>query len=267
MIRVLCGAFALLITVDALSHVFMGHEWTLFVFQTFILKYATAWPFMTANEYIARANASEWYPVELRGAEQENVFPFTPILWDTFVVFRQMPGTVLAHCLCGAVALPVGFLQMAFLSSVPRGLHRALGWLYATSFTVVAITGSAMGAADSAGMVAKYNFAAMSIFALLPTWMAIYCAVCGRLIEHREWMVRSYSVCFSVGVLLRLSFIWLIPVMVDPQRLPEDVHDPYMVLVFLSWSLPLLLSDIYLTAQPLRTLPGSGTGDKRAKGE
>ena len=97
----------------------------------------------------------------------------------------------------------------------------------------------------------------MAVFALVPTWMGVYCAVRGKLIEHRRWMVRSYSVCFSVSVLLRFSFLWLIPVMVGHDRLPEDVHDPYMILVFLSWSLPILLSDVYLTVWPDGPLPGS----------
>ncbi len=85
----------------------------------------------------------------------------------------------------------------------------------------------------------------MALFSIIPTWIAVYKARSGDIIEHREWMIRSYSVCFSVSVLLRLSFLWLIPVMVD--RLPEEVSDPYNVLIFLSWSLPLLFADIWVS--------------------
>ena len=40
----------------------------------------------------------------------------------------------------------------------------------------------------------------------------------------------------------------LLPLMAE--RVPEDVQGPYMILVFLSWSLPLLLADIYLILVP-----------------
>ena len=124
-------------------------------------------------------------------------------------------------------------------------LHRTFGWMYAITFTLTAITGAILGAHDVTGKIAKWNFGAMGFFAILPTWVGVYKAYLREFECHREWMLRSYAVCFSVAVLLRFSFLWLIPLMAE--RLPDDVLDPYMVCVFLSWSLPMVLVDVWLS--------------------
>ena len=264
--KALVGLPVLLIVIDALSHVLMGHEWTVFVSQGWIVKKFTAWSFIPVNEYIAAVNAT-WLPA---GAvpELQEVFPFTPILWDVFVVFPAMPCVIYSHCVGGAIALLSGFVQLFMLQRIPLRIHRVLGWIYALSFTLVAVTGAVLGSSDSAGLLAAYNFGAMAVFAVIPTWMAVYCAVHGHIAAHRAWMIRSYSICFSVAVLLRFSFLWLLPLMAD--ILPQGVHEPYMILVFLSWSVPLLLSDVWLTLSAMNEnnngikIPGSHVKQKGA---
>ena len=85
----------------------------------------------------------------------------------------------------------------------------------------------------------------MALFSIVPTWIAVYKARSRDIIGHREWMIRSYSVCFSVAVLLRLSFLWVVPLMID--RIPEELSDPYNIMIFLSWSLPLLYADVWIS--------------------
>ena len=123
-----------------------------------------------------------------------------------------------------------------------RKLHRILGWVYAVTFSTTAITGAILGAHDVSGKIAKYNFGAMGFFSILPTWIGVYKAYLREFECHREWMLRSYAVCFSVAVLLRFSFLWLIPLL--SEKIPEDIIDPYMICVFLSWSLPVVLVDV-----------------------
>ena len=245
------AALALLIDADAIFHVTAGHEWTIFVFQSWIVRHATQYSFQDTSTFVSAANASSWFPAE--PADRE-IFPFTPVMWDIFVVFPAIPLTTFCHCVCGSIALTSGFVQLAFLERIPPSVHRPLGWVYALSYTIVACTGAVLGAHDVGGQLAKYNFGGMAFFAIVPTWMAVRSAVVGDFRAHRAWMIRSYNHCFSVAVLLRFGFLWLVPLMAE--RLPEDVEAPYMVLVFLSWSLPILWSDIYLTLTPQVTWPG-----------
>eukprot|EP00947_MAST-08B_sp_MAST-8B-sp1_P005425 g5425.t1 len=263
---VLSGFFAMLVVIDALSHVFMGHQWTYESYLVLIVKYfAPGWPLIDKAEYLANVpNASEWaFPAGEAATPDAKIFPFTPILWDIFVVFPRMPLTIMTHCLCGTTALVTGWIQVYAISSIPRRIHRALGWIYATSFTATALTGAVLGANDASGELGKWNFAAMALFAIVPTWMGVLSAVRGEIAAHREWMLRSFAVCFSVSVLLRLSFLWLVPAMMGADRLREgdyDSNDAYMVLVFLSWSLPLLVVDVRLTLTKGREVVYSGGG-------
>ena len=272
-VTILSAFFAMLVVIDALSHVIMGHQWTYETYLVTIVKYAAkGWPLIEKAEYLANVpNASEWaFPAGEAATSGVKIFPFTPILWDVFVVFPRLPITIATHCLCGTSALVTGWMQVFALSSIPRTVHRALSWIYATSFTVTALTGAILGANDSSGELGKWNFFAMALFAIAPTWMGVISAVRGDFASHREWMLRSFAVCFSVSVLLRLSFLWVVPVMMGGNRLHEgdyDSNDAYMVLVFLSWSLPLLAVDIWLTMTKGRKViyPGVDTavvGDK-----
>ena len=104
------AALGLLIDADAIFHVTAGHEWTIFVFQSWIVRHATAYTFQDTSSFISAANASSWFP-----SEEREIFPFTPVLWDIFVVFPAIPLTTFCHCVCGSIALTAGFVQLAFL--------------------------------------------------------------------------------------------------------------------------------------------------------
>eukprot|EP00656_Telonema_subtile_P010435 TRINITY_DN15032_c0_g1_i2.p2 TRINITY_DN15032_c0_g1~~TRINITY_DN15032_c0_g1_i2.p2 ORF type:complete len:130 (+),score=9.97 TRINITY_DN15032_c0_g1_i2:54-443(+) len=116
---------------------------------------------------------------------------------------------------------------------------------------------------STGGSIALYNFGAMAVFALVPTWTAVWCAIQGNYTAHREWMLRSFAVCFSVAVLLRLSFLWLLPLMTE--SLPAGLHHAYMTLVFLSWSLPILAVDLWLTLGAQKWRGGAPCGTARAR--
>lgn len=62
-------------------------------------------------------------------------------------------------------------------------------------------------------------------------------------------MIRAYFVMFSSVVLFRLAIMYFIPweVRRTGGELPQDFLAPYVVCIFLSWSLPLLFADVYLS--------------------
>lgn len=175
----LSAFLALLVVIDALSHVVMGHQWTYESYLVPLVTYAAqGWPLIEKEEYLRRVpNASEWAFPGAATAPRVKIFPFTPILWDIFVVFPRLRITIITHCLCGTTALVTGWLQVFAISSISRSMHRALGWVYATSFTVTAVTGAVLGANDASGELGKWNFLAMAVFSIVPTWMGVLCAV------------------------------------------------------------------------------------------
>ena len=50
-LKAVMAVLGILVVIDALSHVIMGHEWTFFVYYDMIFKYITAWPSISAGEY------------------------------------------------------------------------------------------------------------------------------------------------------------------------------------------------------------------------
>ena len=103
----------------------MGHEWTNFVYHATLFKYITVWPFMPLDDMIqmkslfsqSASNISDynqvvanWLPAEsIRAKWGDQLVPFTPILYDTYVVFPSMPKVIKTHCICGSIALVTGF--------------------------------------------------------------------------------------------------------------------------------------------------------------
>jgi hypothetical protein len=77
----------------------------------------------------------------------------------------------------------------------------------------------------------------------------------GNVSEHREWMIRAYFVMFSSVVLFRLAIMYFIPweVRRSGGELPQDFLAPYVICIFLSWSLPLLFADVYLSLTKITT--------------
>ena len=72
--------------------------------------------------------------------------------------------------------------------------------MYAVCFTLTALTGAILGAYDVSGTIGKYNFVAMAVFGIVPTWIGVFKAYEYRKTglqklqdEHRAWMLRSYA--------------------------------------------------------------------------
>ena len=47
----LMGIFGLLVFVNAISHLIMGHEWTILEYQKVIFIYLTNWSFISGKEF------------------------------------------------------------------------------------------------------------------------------------------------------------------------------------------------------------------------
>ena len=101
----LMGLFGLLVCVNALSHIIMGHEWTLLVFNYEVTKVLCYWPMMSVTEFKAQVDAP-WLPDNINS----EFLPFTPLLYITYVIGPLKPMTLKLHCLGGALSLSTGFL-------------------------------------------------------------------------------------------------------------------------------------------------------------
>lgn len=152
--------------------------------------------------------------------------------------FRQRPVTVTIHTLFGPLALVGGLVNL--LPGMRRrgrwGGHRWVGRVYVVSSMLLAAAGFSMALHATGGTFARLGFTLLAIVTLVTSAQA-YLAIRRRAVrQHREWMLRSYSLIFG-AVTLR---IWL-PLLImayGGQFLPA-----YRWVAWLSWVPNVLLAE------------------------
>ena len=121
--------------------------------------------------------------------------------------FKQRPLTVTIHTLFGPLAL-VGGLVNLLPGMRRRGRwpgHRWVGRMYVVSCLLLGAAGLSMAMHAVGGTFARVGFALLAIGTLVTSAQA-YLAIRRKAVrQHREWMLRSYSLIFG-AVTLR---IWL----------------------------------------------------------
>ena len=113
-------------------------------------------------------------------------------------------NVLIPHALAATLALLIG--PVNFSSRIRQRhlqLHRVLGRVYVASVFVGAATGVAL-AAGSPGLIGTSMQAAAWIVC---TTAAILTARNGQIVQHRQWMVRSYAVTFTF-VSSRVLNLW-----------------------------------------------------------
>lgn len=154
---------------------------------------------------------------------------------------------LVTHIAGGATAISAGLVQLWLgLTGRIGALHRGLGRVYVSAI----IVGSA-GAYYLALTVEPQRIAyAAGLFMLSTAWvvttgMAVV-AIQRRAIEqHREWMIRSYTVTFAF-VTFRLVEKWLLPW----QLTSDDNIDT--IVAWSCWSVPLLVAEPLLQLRKMR---------------
>ena len=181
---------------------------------------------------------------------------FPLVEWD-MIMFSQQYIAFYTHVSLGPIALVAGFFQLNNkLRKQKPALHRWIGnlYLFCQLFSIPA--GIWLGLHEYAGIAAVYGFIGMGGSTLLSSAFAYYYIRFGDYETHREWMIRSYFIMWSSVVLFRLGIMYWIPLEVRRfgGTLPNDFKDPFVVCIFLSWSLGLLGADIYLSyTKPKKT--------------
>lgn len=147
---------------------------------------------------------------------------------------------LLPHFLGGSVALLCGLLQFwARLRSRHPHLHR---WLGRTYLLAVAV-GAASAFALSFRSVLGWQFG-VAAFVMASAWVTTtafaYLAIRGGQVKtHREWMLRSYVITFAF-VTFRVMVVS--PLFAGLGSVPERLA----VLLWVSWTVPLLVTEIVL---------------------
>jgi hypothetical protein len=152
------------------------------------------------------------------------------------------------HAVLAAIALLVSPFQ--FLTT-PKGgrqaWHKATGRLYAVSCLLAAPAGLILAFGATTGPVSTAGFGTLAIAWFTTTAMGWKTARDRQYVDHRRWMIRSFSLTFG-AVLLRL-YLPIGPL------LGFRFDDAYRVISFLAWVPNLIVAEVLLNTwlkAPLR---------------
>ncbi|MCH4824401.1 DUF2306 domain-containing protein [Gramella lutea] len=132
------------------------------------------------------------------------------------------------HIILGGVALLIGWTQ--FSSRLRRKhikVHRTIGKLYLLSVLISGLCGIYIAQYATGGITNVIGFTLSALVWLSTSILAFKAIRAGKIQLHKEFMIYSYSVCFS-AVTLR---IWL-PLLIF---LTGDFISAYLIVGWLSW--------------------------------
>ena len=143
------------------------------------------------------------------------------------------------HVIAGVTALLIGPLQFVrrIRERVPA-LHRAGGLIYVAACAISAPAALMLAVGTVAGPIAGSGFALLAVLLSVFTYLGLRAALERRFDEHREWMLRSYSMT-ATAITLRL----MLPL---AGVLGFEFVPAYQAIAWLSWMTNLALVELYI---------------------
>ena len=163
-------------------------------------------------------------------------------------VYMRREFVLGVHVLSGMLALVIGPFQ--FVARLRRRflrIHRFLGATYIASCTGLGLSGLVLATTSYPGWVTSLGFGLLGLSMLFTTWTALRMVLAHRIVDHRRWMIRSFSLIFA-AVMLRIMTP-LYGVLSSAGLVSFSFATAYTWIAWLCW-LPNLLTAIWFTRRP-----------------
>lgn len=89
-----------------------------------------------------------------------------------------------------------------------RTFHRINGYVYIVSVLLVVVTSGYMSPYATGGKISSVGFNLLNIIWPFITVMALIQIKRKRMIQHRNWMIRSYAFCFTNMMIHLITFLF-----------------------------------------------------------
>ena len=174
----------------------------------------------------------------------KNALPYFGFNKETFGDYWDYKWPLIGHISGGLIALTIGPLQFSktFRNKFMTA-HRWLGRIYLTAILIGTICSSYIAWTSSLRVNFSWAFGLQALaFAWITTASMAYISVMRRhILQHKEWMIRSYVVTFAF-----VSFRWLSELSIA-QQLMNKFEERGPTIIWLSWTIPLLITEIILS--------------------
>jgi uncharacterized membrane protein len=156
---------------------------------------------------------------------------------DQYGIYWPRREWIYVHVLAGAIALLVGPAQFWLgLNHRVGRLHRSMGILYVLSVVVGGASAFYLAAHNDFSWVFGLGLGTMAAVWIITTALATVSIVLRQVEQHREWMIRSYTLTFGF-VIFRAIYEFL-----DMTELGTMV-ERMTAASWLAWTLPLFLTE------------------------
>ncbi|MCP1311501.1 DUF2306 domain-containing protein [Paenibacillus tyrfis] len=113
------------------------------------------------------------------------------------------------HVAFACIAMAAGLLNFSNrILEKNRKFHRINGYVYFVSVLLVVLTSGYMAPYATGGKISSMGFNALNIIWLFITIMALVQIKMKRIIQHRNWMIRSYAFCFTNLFIHLITFLF-----------------------------------------------------------
>ena len=179
-----------------------------------------------------------------------NLTDYSPASFSDYYWPRRV-GLVL-HLIGGLVAIFAGLLQiwLGLTNRVAR-LHRVLGKVYVSAVLMGSLGGFYLASTIPGHLAYRAGLLGLDVAWLITTATALY-AIRGRQIEqHREWMLRSYTVTFAFVTFRLVSLMLHRWIDVPDDRVADNIDTS---MAWACWAVPLLLAEPLIQLRSMRRL-------------
>jgi len=163
--------------------------------------------------------------------------------------WRRRAGLV-PHLVGGIVAITVGLAQIWLgLTNRANTLHHVLGKIYGVAVLVGSLGGFYLALTIPGHLPYSAGLFMLDVAWVLTTGMALYAIRTRRIEQHREWMLRSYTVTFAFVTYRLLSDSLRRWIHVPEDPLADDIDT---LMAWACWAVPLLLAEPLIQLRSMR---------------
>ena len=173
---------------------------------------------------------------------------YSPVYYTDY--FWPRRAGLIPHLIGGSLAITAGLVQIWLgLTNRVGALHHALGRVYAVGVLIGSLGGFYLALTIPGPLPYAAGLFTLCVAWVITTGMALYAIRTRRIEQHREWMIRSYTVTFAF-VTYRLVSYWLRRWMNMPELDVVDQIDTLMA--WACWALPLLFAEPLIQLRSMR---------------
>jgi hypothetical protein len=157
---------------------------------------------------------------------------------------------LLLHLTGGMLAISTGLVQIWLgLTNRVNTLHRVLGKVYGAGVLLGSLGGFYMALTIPGHLAYRTGLLGLNVAWVVTTGMALYAISLRRIEQHREWMLRSYTVTFAF-ITFRLGE----QILRNWITLPDDpvADDLDTAMAWACWAIPLLFAEPLIQLRSMR---------------